>query len=414
MYRGYLTVDGIELVNHTRTFDRITHAPAAEPPEGSCAPCSPPSLVVPYRDDAEFFADPGYTDPTTAPWWDPTEPASAELLGFIVLEATGMGPVPISRTINESLCGGGIDGGWLPAPREITLTVLVVACTHAGARHGLQWLACRLRGGTHALGYYTASPQATSATPASLVRELHDVVLTAPPRVTEQPRGYGGASRRHANLLRAEIGLTALNPFPITEPTIIPVEWDSTEALPIVWQTECESGSTCAPPPTMVTDPDCPASTLTIPAAPSLGCATTACLPLCEGLRHVFALPVLPASACGQALPTIHITSLDTEAIRGITLALVPDGGDPDCDRHGLATISYLPPGETLILDAINGRPRLAAPSGDLDASPVVSGPGTGPWSPALIDTATPWTLIMDTAGPINADIALSIRGRDE
>src|SRR5690606_28197505 len=127
-------------------------------------------ITVPYDDSwtgLEAALGDGPYVLTNAPWYDASKPESVEFAGVWVMDVTGFDTVPTQRDVGEAICAGGVPGPARDASRKLTFSALVVACTNAGARYGLNWLSCVLRqanvrGGVDLI-FYKAHPEDTTA-----------------------------------------------------------------------------------------------------------------------------------------------------------------------------------------------------------------------------------------------------------
>lgn len=152
----WLRVNGVEIANAARTipymqryasekFDIQCNLPAVLTREAFTYPCSlypqdglfPLSLLYPA--ECGTFLDPATDD---APWWDATQPESAQFLGVLLdtqfggLEMTG------ERTVTSKTAGlqGGRVGPERLQPRVLRLTGALVATSCAGMEYGRRWL----------------------------------------------------------------------------------------------------------------------------------------------------------------------------------------------------------------------------------------------------------------------------------
>lgn len=136
-YDGWVEFNGVEVINLSRTaqladvlgIDTVWTDPAS----------------VQWIQDALGGVD--YDVPSTAPWYDPDYPASAEFAGLVPLSLTGLDDSTLESTTVEYITDGGHSG----RPRNKSLTVVanvaVVASTDRGAEYGKRWLDRTLRKG---------------------------------------------------------------------------------------------------------------------------------------------------------------------------------------------------------------------------------------------------------------------------
>src|SRR5690606_16011185 len=176
---------------------------------------------------------------TNAPWYNAARPESAEFAGVWVMDCSGFDSVPLQRDVADAICAGGVASRARDTARTITFSALVVACTNAGARYGIDWLSCVLRqanarGGVD-LEFYKAHPEDTAAPAATLRRALYGTVLTQPPTVVDFSGKGGSARHRQASIYRVEWEMVATNPYIYGSSSVLPVTWDTTAEESIEW-----------------------------------------------------------------------------------------------------------------------------------------------------------------------------------
>lgn len=129
-YNGWLKFDDVELVNVSRT---VQLARAMGINTVRVTPASVSWI------DAALGAS-GYADVTTAPWYDPQVPASAEFAGLLMLDLAGLNDSTLVSTPVEYIGDGGNTG----RPRSGTLAMVanavIVASTGRGATYGKGWV----------------------------------------------------------------------------------------------------------------------------------------------------------------------------------------------------------------------------------------------------------------------------------
>jgi hypothetical protein len=389
--------------------------------QASCGFCG--NIQVGYRDDwtglEAWLGDSGYDDLSTAPWHDPNLGVSVEFRGILITAIQGLDATPIERGMAEAVCTGGVANFHRDMSRKVRFSAVLIGCSHAGAKYGLNWLTCALRAGTGSttglpLRFLSASPEATSADPDTLVRTLEDVILTREPQVVSYGRGYGAAQNRHGNILNIEWEMQAGLPYLWGDPRITVPVFVETPTQTITWVTGCvPGGGACVEPVTILEDPLCPSPSIpVVNTAPDLGCgsgSSGACVPLCSGSR--LSAEYDPGTAgsygCGEAVVDLVITNNDVTDLRGLTLWWTLVGGDPECEAISTADISYIPAGATLTLDGRRGRVTALVGGNTLQAPGIVSGAGGSPWSPASLDPSTLYELVM--AAPTGADVTITV-----
>jgi hypothetical protein len=391
---------------------------------GASCPCSAALLGYPdwWTGQEAFFGD-TYADITDAPWYDAARCESERFHGIWPMVIEGLGdPVEIERELVESHC----DGGHATRHRDRTKTVrveaMLIACDHAAANYGLQWLNCELRSARFNRGadltYLASSPEGSCVEPASLVRNLVDVVLLSSPKVVDETGGLFNKSNRHGSIWRVEWTMGTGNPYAYGPAVNLPVVFDEDVPDPLVWSDDCVDDTGCPPLITTIVNPDCPPVTLPEPARLPTGCtheSSIGCTPLCEGRRRVWTFEPTAdlTSLCGETVVDVWVSNQsETEPLYGVNLAWVPCGGDRDCDRVSDITISYIPPASSVVLDSVRGRPRVYQNGQFYQAAGLVRGPN-GPWSGLVLDTYTCWELILDSAPDTGVDVSIWARPRE-
>lgn len=486
-YRGWIEYGGVELANSTRTFDILdrgrrlppsevllhpylfiesppgsgffvpedplldTESPggsglfvdnftategpnglfalSSNPYEGSdCVACNG-GVEVNYRDDWTGQADwlgagtYEYLDPTTAPWYDPEALESKEFHGVLVMAIDGLDTTPLQRDMIESICDGGVASYHRDTTRTVQFEALLIGCSHAGVKYGLNWLACQLRAGRGTTGlplrFLSASPAGSNATAATLMRTLENAVLTAPPTVSDYGHGYGGLTNRHEAIYRVQWEMASGTPYLWSNPITTVPAFGTSPFEAIQWVTGCVPGSTgCTTPVTTLTDPLCPSPALPVAVTPpQIGCTTGddgSCVPLCGGSRYFTEFTPAIVGTCNEHVTTVTVTNTNlVDAVRGVTLWWVLCGGDPDCDALNTTVISYIPPDTTLVLDGVTGRVTAIQGSTTLTAPGLVSNGSLGPWSPVTLELNTCYELYISTDAIDDLELEIVETGHD-
>jgi hypothetical protein len=217
MFTGYLTFAGVELVNDART---AAYSSALGLPGGGCEDCPPLAGAL-----GTVYVSPA-ADP--APWYDPAVAASGEFAGLVVQAIDGVGGTG-TRNVTPLARGGGVVGPHYQRPKELTLTLLLLASTQQGAAYGAAWLARQLRGrecsvlapeytrldtgrvcGSDTLCMFTGCPLTAANTDDYRVT-LYDVGVTSGPEIIRtQIVGDPGACQLSVSEL--EVTFTAGDP----------------------------------------------------------------------------------------------------------------------------------------------------------------------------------------------------------
>jgi len=365
---------------------------------------------------AEFLADHIYR-PELSPWYSTRVPESAEFGGIWVMEVKGLDTAPSERQITENAGDGGVAGPHRDASRKITFDAILIACSNAGLTYGLQWLACQLRATNDrtdsTLRYLAAHPASSAADPASLVREVHGVVMTQEPQINDavNPGHHGN---RQATMYRVSWELTATLPHAYSPPVELPVEWDTIATQPIRWvhATDCDETEPRPDEPRLFST-ECPPETITVVTSPPPVCG--GCLPVCAIVTHTYELPTMDYPVrCSETVATVRITNTGTQG-----LTLQAHWQRCSADKNGQfierwpIQVSGLPPTAELVLDGVSGRywvnyaGRRRRPFG------IVGTPKGSPWRPAVLDRALCWQFVAQTDGDASFDVSLSLADRE-
>ncbi|MGW5147525.1 hypothetical protein [Rhodococcus koreensis] len=422
MYRGWLRYGDAELGNTARLVAHLTSPDLVGDP-GNLATVCPPGLSVEYDDSWTGFAQwmgHGSYEVTGAPWYDASQPESAEFLGIWPMLVEGLDSLPIQREVSESIGDGGSASYHRDTTRRINVSALLVGCTNTGVRYGLRWLTCQLRSGRNTGGmplqFLASHPGGSETDPNRLHRTMVDVVYTGATTVGEYGRGYAGEENRQGTVLRVDFELAATTPYAFGRATVYNVEWEVDDADGVTFQQDCPPGDgSCEEPVTFLTDPNCPPTLLPAASAIRMPCspATQTCVPLCEGRRRVWTLPTA-GYGCGERVVDILISNESAfDEARSIALAWVPCGENRECDRISETSIGYIPPGGQIILDGIRGRARAVVGDREYSASSLVARAGGGPWRPELLDGSSCYELVMDTDPATEVTVSVISRVRD-
>lgn len=381
--------------------------------------CTSCKTLVRYDDSwpdlLEFLGDFIYR-PELAPWYSSRTPESAEFAGMWVLNVEGLDVTPGSRAVNEATGSGGIAGAWRDSSRQVTFTVLLMACTNAGLMFGIQWLAEQLASTNDrrdsVLRYMSAHPQGSEVDPATLVREVHGVVSTSELNITELQTA-GNAPNRQANIARVEFTLTATNPYAYYPPISFDVDWDLIDVQPIEWvhAAECVTPDFCEDMPVLFSA-TCQVEEIPIVTAPPPTCG--GCMPVCAVETHSFRLPVFetPRRGISTAVSVnIRNTGVEPLTIQGYWRTCA---SDERCnDNRFPVEVSGLPAGAELVLDAISGRFHAIYEQRVHDPRRIVSTPNGAPWRPPIIDRSTCWEFVVVAPGSAQFEVSMSMADRE-
>lgn len=385
-------------------------------PENLCFACRP---HIGYDDSwpglAELLGHAVYR-PELAPWHTVRVPESAEFGGVWVLDVTGLDTAPVQRDITEAAGAGGSAGPHRDTTRRVTFDALLVACSNAGLAYGLRWLTCQLRETTGrndaVLRYLAAHPANSAADPATLLREVHGVVLTQEPRIVESINA-GRGDHHQATMYRVSWELTVLHPYTYSPPVSMPVEWDQVTVDPIEWvhAADCVTPEVCDDMPVLYGE-GCELQHIDVVTTPPPSCG--GCLPVCAVTTHVFTVPVFDDPLrCRETVTTVRVRN---NGARPVTLQAYwrrCHSLDVCDDQLWPVQINALPQRAELTLDGITGRywvhwrARQRRPQG------IVSTPRGVPWRPAVIDRRECWQLVVQSDGDADFDVWLTLTDRE-
>jgi hypothetical protein len=161
-----------------------------------CCPC--PVLFTDGNGNAVDYLRPdapiGPTSGDPAPWYRAEVPESAEFLGVMVTDLTGLDSV-VSRSVTDrgAAPGGGFLGVQRQSVREISVEATLVATTCAGLDYGRRWLSHTLANdpcddcGSYALEVRTTCPPGLEPPLSDVgLKTLYDVgLIEGPTRVAD-------------------------------------------------------------------------------------------------------------------------------------------------------------------------------------------------------------------------------------
>lgn len=419
-FRGYFALAGEELSNSSRTLAHLEPPvptrddQIGDPSPLSCLDCR--TFKIGYDDTWPGLQAALGDDPyvlTDAPWYTPARPESAEFAGIWVMEVTGLDAVPVQRSVAEAVGDGGAADRFRANTRKITFSVLVVACTNAGARFGLQWLNCLLKKGHTRLGVplelYTAHPEDTAAPAASLRRTLFNVITSKSAAVTELSGRGGGAAHRQASVLRVEFEMVALSPYLYGPATEYPVTWDSIADESITWAhaPDCTSEESCGLPTIFNAECAPPDIPIDLGTAPSCG----GCLPVCTLEQRTWQMPT-SVGYCDDTTVSVHVENTGAVPLT-VNFFWRPCGSTDPCEEAHRLQVSGLPAGMTAVADAVSGRAHVLSGGQVHRQVGIVSTPSGAPWRSMVIDTAFCWELVAESVPDADYVVTVITRDRD-
>lgn len=426
----------------TEVSDRLYAIPATSgrvgnlwsPPDGSrrygpgliqMGPCWPQMSTlgcapqVRYNDgwtgQREWLKDTIYR-PELAPWYSVRQPASAEFAGVWITDVQGLDATPINRQITDLAGDGGVAGPHRDTPRKITFEALLIASTNAGLQYGLNWLTCQLRDTADrtdsVLRYFNAHPDHTHASPSSLLRELHGVVLTQEPQRRES-KGGGKKPNQQATMYRVGWELTATSPYAYMPSIDMQIEWDTIEYKPINWVhgADCDAPDNCVDMPVLFSA-TCVPETIEVVTSPPPVCG--GCMPVCGVEQFVGLVPTLrdPIS-CRDTAVSIEIinTGLDPLTLQCYWRVC---GTDIRCDDNRWPfQISGLPGKASITLDSISDQYWATMGGKNYRPRGIVGTPSGAPWRPVVLDRSGCWEFVAVAAVGSSFDVKLRLTDRE-
>ncbi|WP_166905913.1 hypothetical protein [Mycobacterium sp. DL440] len=474
-YRGWFTVDGVEIANSARTIAHLGRSvPTSDigiftdggtdcalvesetypgmfeipdtmvevspglwspPPgarrfgpglfvlDGTCwgpaAICSDCTLTVDYDDSwpglQDFLGDMVYR-PELAPWYSTELPESGEFGGVWVMSVDGLEATPVERNIVQMAGSGAAAGPHRDASRTVSFEAVLIACTHAGVDFGLKWLTCLLRGTTtgttSTLRYLAASPSYSGVDPDSLVREVHGLVLTKAPTITQE---VNTEARQHqqATMYRISWEMAALSPYAYLPAVAVSVDWDVITRQPVNWihAADCQKPETCEDMPIMFST-ECVPEEIGVVTTPPPVCG--GCLPVGEIDKYSFRVPTMEyAFRCRETAVTTTIRNTGENPV-SLQAFWRECGSDIRCeDNRWPLQIAGLPAGAELVLDGITGRFWANYDERVRRVVGVVGTPNGAPWRPPIIDRETCWEFIVQTAASSEFEVDLVLCDRE-
>jgi len=383
-YQGWLSLEGAELVNNSRT---AAYARGFGIAGVGCVDCD---------DLAASLGDAPYTNPAAddAPWYDPAEPASARFAGLLALEFSGLSNGTGSRAAVDLLTDGATLQPLRYARREVVVRAVAVAADDQALSYGIAWLASALRGskctglcGAGPMCLYAYCPCCADDAPDpcgdNALRTVYETGLLEGPTVTDR------SLLRNAALAMVEFTLVSGLPWLYREPVPIAticdwvpvdevdecVEWIENPSLGPCGNTVgrgprlrvrgpgratfdadsvCDTGEDC------LTDPNSGCPPQPVPPRPPV--PPDPCTQVCfDATTNDEALVVIPPGATPlwlDAVPLVKVTT-GAQAMRGLTLTFYanPTGAActddllHDCAACSVLSVPYIPPDTTFIVD---------------------------------------------------------------
>lgn len=431
MYRGLLTLGGVEIANSARTRAYMR------------AGLAPPTVTVGFDDTwsqtAKFQGVQEYRLPKLdkAPWWDPRNLDSADFAGVYPLSIGGLEAGTLQREVTEGIGHGGTFGPPRWTTRKIPVTALLIASSAPGVDYGMSWLTSILRGDRckgdwsgQTLEFLASVPEADpslsnaafEACVAPYRREMHEVVCTRSPEIVERFGTMYGTDGQHAAAYKVEFELTAGIPW-AWQPMrglASDVAFNTAAAPSLIYFTIAQDGrctaNECQEAPSVLLDPLAePVASLIRPIAPS---TTLACEPL-EWRRTTALIEHTQIPDFHDLVASVQIRS-GSKVERNLRVRWVrrPVGvTDVEellrCHVVSDAQVSYVPANATLRLDGVSARPYVTLLDGSrLDATPVVSGEDGAPWEPPVLACGLDdYMVVIDSDKDVSPQLRIDVDG---
>lgn len=351
-----------------------------------------------------------------APWYSSEIPESAEFGGVWLMDLGGLDSTPVERTITQASGNGAVAGPNRDTSRTVTFDALLFGCTNAGVEHGLKWLDNLLRATSFVddsfLKYLTASPSNSAANPDELVRNIHNVVLTKSPTVSNR-YNTGGQRHQHGSVYRVSWEMVTLSPYAYLPAVDVDVVWDQITRQPINWihQADCAKPETCVDMPVMFSA-DCEPESIQVVNTPPPVCG--GCLPVNAIDKYQFRLPTMDYAFRGrQTAVSLSIQNIG-DAPLTLQAFLRVCGSDVRCeDNQYPLQIAGLPANATLYLDGVTGRFKMFYDELWRRPQGIVGTPNGAPWLPPLIDRETCWDFIIQSASTAQFAVSMSLYDRE-
>lgn len=358
----------------------------------------------------------GIYRPELSPWYSTRVPESGEFGGVWVLDVKGLDTTTVQREVTEMVGDGGSAGPSRDAARQLSFDAVLIACSNAGLTYGLQWLNCRLRDtiGTSdsVLRYLAAHPAHSAADPASLVREVHGVVLTQEAQVQESINA-GRGDHHQATMYRVNWKLAVTRPHAYTPPVEVPVEWDTVVVEPIRWihAADCRTPASCADMPVLFSE-TCAPEPIEIVTSPPPTCG--GCLPVCAVETRIFEVPTFDwPLRCRDTAVTLRVKNTGTGQLTLQGYWRLANHRE-QCDDHlWPVQINGLPSEAELVLDGIGRRYWVNFAGRKRRPAYIVGTPSGAPWRPPIIDRAKAWEFVVVSDGGATFDVSMSLADRE-
>jgi hypothetical protein len=408
MYRGYLSLDGTEILNAARVKKYIT------------------TLLPGFDVKCDFtglhdaLGATGYNTPAidAAPWYEPTQPQTARFYGFLPLGLAGATDSTRQVETTELTGNGSVHTSPRHGSREIQVKTLAVAADEEALAAGIAWLKDQLENadsaqdstnaGVHCLDreatFFSALP--VSRTASQLLRTFYRVEVIEGPLVTKEWPSRRGAAASVEFVLRAGV------PWGFTEPVRVgSLDMDvSTTTHTDAAGEDCSASTD--PYSGFINDPYFTAIKKP-PLPPNIKPPNI--LTVSSWKRRVLTIPEELTKQAGRAVPVIKVLTGSND-LQQVRIRFYDDSGPlTGCGYAGEFMVSYLPVNASLTIDGIREEITVLLADGRrVPAGHLVYGADGKPLSFAEFSGHKGYTMTVDMmTGNTGLTVLLDVYVRD-
>lgn len=351
MFTGYMTVDGVEVLNVNRT---AAYAEALTP--GLTLKCTAPGLNLALKQSP-------YTTPAmdNAPWYTVTRPATGRFLGIYPIDIENIDDSSEEVDTTELTVSGGVFTKPRYGALEFRVVAFAIAVDDEALAEGMAWLRRVLSNeGNSGFGLgctgrtvrmFSATPR-TSADATSMGRTFYNV------EKVEGPLKMKDMKSKYA-VRKIEFTMSAGKPWAWTDPTNVANLTMNNAANYTEPVEDCaEAISSYAD---FIDDPFFTA--IALPPKPPI-IKPPNVLDLTSWRRLLAPIPAMHTNRAGRAAPVITVAAGAVNA-QHIRLRFYAEGtGNTGCDYDGEFLISYLPANSIMTLNGITEQATVTLPDG--------------------------------------------------
>lgn len=353
MFDGYMSVNGVEVLNVARAHAYITqHLP------GLTARCNAPEL-------REALGHAPYISPLddSAPWYQGDRSAAERFYGLFPLGAKGTEDSTRTMRVTELIGDGAIHTMPRHGAREIRVTALALAADGEALAEGLAWLRDVLAGedcsDPSQLGCTGKDVVMYAAKPTDIVEEETHRRYFYESEVTDPLTVIAEYPSKVCSMVQVEFTITAGRPWAFTTTTEV-----ATLALDAGLNFTDPVGEDCAPTnpayDNYVDDPFFTA--IARPPQPPV-IAPPNILNINSWRRRTALIPQYLTQRWGRVVPNVRIST--AAAVQYLRIRFYREGnGLEGCDYDAEFLISYIPANAVMGLDAIRRSATLTLADG--------------------------------------------------